>query len=116
MKIVGLSYPDVFLGAWVNPAFPNGEDLARTSVALYEDFNGEIVAEYAKFGAALITYGCFAISVTQRLGLRMNASGSKTTPYLSDALDALRHRREAARVNVISNPHSRGPEPEPPVE
>ncbi|MDX3661393.1 GDSL-type esterase/lipase family protein [Streptomyces sp. ID05-26A] len=54
VKIVGLSYPDVFLGAWVNPAFPNGEDLARTSVALYEDFNGEIAAEYAKFGAKFV--------------------------------------------------------------
>ncbi|MGW6446209.1 SGNH/GDSL hydrolase family protein [Lentzea sp. NPDC055074] len=54
VKIVGLSYPDVFLGAWVNPSFPNGEDLARTSVALYEDFNGAIAAEYAKFGATFV--------------------------------------------------------------
>lgn len=54
VKIVGLSYPDVFLGAWVNPAFPNGEDLARTSVALYEDFNGQIAAEYDKFGARFV--------------------------------------------------------------
>lgn len=54
VKIVGLSYPDVFLGAWVNPAFPNGEDLARTSVALYEDFNAQIAAEYAKFGAKFV--------------------------------------------------------------
>ena len=54
VRIVGLGYPDVFLGAWVNPSLPNGEDLARTSVALYEDFNGEIAAEYAKFGAKFI--------------------------------------------------------------
>lgn len=54
VKIVGLTYPDVFLGAWVNPVFPNGEDLARTSVPMYEDFNGEIAAEYAKFGAKFV--------------------------------------------------------------
>jgi lysophospholipase L1-like esterase len=54
VKIVGLSYPDVFLGAWVNPEFSNGEDLARTSVTLYEDFNGQIAAEYAKFGAKYV--------------------------------------------------------------
>lgn len=54
VKIVGLSYPDVFLGAWVNPEFPNGEDLARTSVTLYEDFNSQIAAEYAKFGAKYV--------------------------------------------------------------
>ncbi|MFI6096039.1 SGNH/GDSL hydrolase family protein [Lentzea sp. NPDC051213] len=54
VQIVGLSYPDVFLGAWVNPAHPNGEDLARTSVPLYEDFNREIAAEYAKFGAKFV--------------------------------------------------------------
>ncbi|MGW6929401.1 SGNH/GDSL hydrolase family protein [Lentzea sp. NPDC054927] len=54
VKIVGLSYPDVFLGAWVNPSLPDGEDLARTSVALYEDFNREISAEYAKFGATFV--------------------------------------------------------------
>lgn len=54
VKIVGLTYPDVFLGAWVNPSLPNGEDLARSSVALYEDFNGEIAAEYAKFGAEFV--------------------------------------------------------------
>lgn len=54
VKVVGLTYPDVFLGAWVNPVFPNGEDLARTSVPMYEDFNGEIGAEYAKFGAKFV--------------------------------------------------------------
>ncbi len=54
VKIVGLSYPDVFLGAWVNPDVHNGEDVARTSVKLYEDFNGEIAAEYAKFGAKYV--------------------------------------------------------------
>ncbi|MEV6238525.1 GDSL-type esterase/lipase family protein [Lentzea sp. NPDC051838] len=54
VKIVGLSYPDVFLGAWVNPEFSNGEEVARASVKLYEDFNGEIAAEYAKFGASYV--------------------------------------------------------------
>jgi lysophospholipase L1-like esterase len=54
VKIVGLSYPDVFLGAWVNPEFPNGEDVARTSVTLYEDFNSQVAAEYAKFGAKYV--------------------------------------------------------------
>ncbi|WP_156212789.1 SGNH/GDSL hydrolase family protein [Lentzea aerocolonigenes] len=61
VKIVGLSYPDVFLGAWVNPEFSNGEDVARASVKLYEDFNGEIAAEYAKFGASYV-------DVTSRTG------------------------------------------------
>ncbi|MEU0883374.1 GDSL-type esterase/lipase family protein [Lentzea sp. NPDC005914] len=61
VKIVGLSYPDVFLGAWVNSEIPNGEDVARTSVKLYEDFNGEIAAEYAKFGANYV-------DVTNRTG------------------------------------------------
>ncbi|MDT7783458.1 MAG: hypothetical protein QOF58_1877 [Pseudonocardiales bacterium] len=61
VKIVGLSYPDVFLGAWVYPEFPNGEDVARASVKLYEDFNGEIAAEYAKFGANYV-------DVTSRTG------------------------------------------------
>jgi lysophospholipase L1-like esterase len=54
VQIVGLSYPDVFLGAWVNPSLPNGEDLARTSITMYEDFNGQIAAEYAKFGAKFV--------------------------------------------------------------
>jgi lysophospholipase L1-like esterase len=54
VKIIGLTYPDVFLGAWVNPVFPNGEDLARTSVPMYEDFNGQLAAEYAKFGAKFV--------------------------------------------------------------
>ncbi|NGY60189.1 hypothetical protein G7043_14765 [Lentzea sp. NEAU-D13] len=54
VPIVGISYPDVFLGAWVNPSLPNGEDVARTSVSLYQDFNGEIAAEYAKFGAKFV--------------------------------------------------------------
>jgi lysophospholipase L1-like esterase len=54
VQIVGLSYPDVFLGAWVNREFPNGEDVARTSVTLYEDFNSQIAAEYARFGAKYV--------------------------------------------------------------
>jgi lysophospholipase L1-like esterase len=51
VKIVGLTYPDVFLGAWVNPSFPNGKNIARLSVTMFQDFNTTIAAEYAKFGA-----------------------------------------------------------------
>jgi lysophospholipase L1-like esterase len=54
VPIVGIGYPDVFLGAWVNPSLPNGEDVARTSVTLYQDFNVELAAEYAKFGAKFV--------------------------------------------------------------
>ena len=51
--IVGLTYPDVFLGAWVSPAFPDGQDLARQSVSLFRDFfNRVLAAEYAKVDAA----------------------------------------------------------------
>jgi lysophospholipase L1-like esterase len=50
--IVGLTYPDVFLGAWVSPAFPDGEELARLSVPLFRDlFNTALRAEYAKIDA-----------------------------------------------------------------
>jgi lysophospholipase L1-like esterase len=51
VKIVGLTYPDVFLGAWVNPSFPNGQGIARLSVSMFQDFNTRIAAEYGKFGA-----------------------------------------------------------------
>ncbi|SER16699.1 Lysophospholipase L1 [Lentzea xinjiangensis] len=51
VKIVGLTYPDVFLGAWVNPSFPNGKDLARLSVTMFRDFNARIAAQYDRFGA-----------------------------------------------------------------
>jgi hypothetical protein len=34
-QIVGLTCPDVFLGAWVSPAFPDGQNLARLSVPLF---------------------------------------------------------------------------------
>ncbi|MET9226202.1 GDSL-type esterase/lipase family protein [Lentzea sp. NPDC003310] len=54
VRIVGLGYPDVYLGAWVDPSLPNGESLARTSVALYEDFNAQVAAEYGKFGATFV--------------------------------------------------------------
>ncbi len=50
-RIVGLTYPDVFLGAWVNPSFPNGKNLARLSVTMFEQFNGVLAAEYGKFRA-----------------------------------------------------------------
>ncbi|NKE62812.1 hypothetical protein FXN61_41260 [Lentzea sp. PSKA42] len=51
VKIVGLTYPDVFLGAWVNPSFPNGKNLATLSVSMFQNFNSEITAEYGRFGA-----------------------------------------------------------------
>ncbi|MCR3752634.1 Lysophospholipase L1 [Lentzea californiensis] len=51
VKIVGLTYPDVFLGAWVNPSFPNGKNLARLSVTMFQDFNTKIAAQYGRFGA-----------------------------------------------------------------
>jgi lysophospholipase L1-like esterase len=51
VQIVGLTYPDVFLGAWVNPSFPNGKNIAQLSVPMFQDFNGTIAAVYAKFGA-----------------------------------------------------------------
>jgi lysophospholipase L1-like esterase len=50
--IVGLTYPDVFLGAWVSSAFPDGQGLARQSVPLFRDFfNKVLAAEYEKVGA-----------------------------------------------------------------
>ncbi|WP_433260623.1 GDSL-type esterase/lipase family protein [Actinosynnema sp. CS-041913] len=53
--IVGLTYPDVFLGAWVSPAFPDGRDLARLSVTLFRDFfNTALKAEYEKVGADFV--------------------------------------------------------------
>ncbi|MEU4744480.1 SGNH/GDSL hydrolase family protein, partial [Actinosynnema sp. NPDC023658] len=53
--IVGLTYPDVFLGAWVSPSFPNGKDLARQSVSLFRDFfNAALKAEYEKVGAKFV--------------------------------------------------------------
>ncbi len=53
--IVGLTYPDVFLGAWVSPAFPNGQDLARLSVSLFRDFfNAALKSEYEKVGAEFV--------------------------------------------------------------
>ncbi|MGB3439253.1 MAG: GDSL-type esterase/lipase family protein [Actinophytocola sp.] len=51
--IVGLTYPDVFLGAWVSPAFPDGQNLARQSVPLFRDFfNPVLETEYEKIDAA----------------------------------------------------------------
>jgi len=51
--IVGLTYPDVFLGAWVSPVFPDGQNLARQSVPLFRDFfNPVLEAEYGKVDAA----------------------------------------------------------------
>jgi lysophospholipase L1-like esterase len=53
--IVGLTYPDVFLGAWVSPGFPNGQDIARLSVPLFRDFfNTALKAEYDKVGAQFV--------------------------------------------------------------
>ncbi|RKT74939.1 GDSL-like lipase/acylhydrolase family protein [Saccharothrix variisporea] len=53
--IVGLTYPDVFLGAWVSPAFPDGQGLARLSVSLFRDvFNPALKSEYEKAGAVFV--------------------------------------------------------------
>ncbi|NUT47629.1 MAG: hypothetical protein HOV94_10030, partial [Saccharothrix sp.] len=53
--ILGLTYPDVFLGAWVSPDFPNGQDLARLSVSLFRDFfNTALKAEYERVGATFV--------------------------------------------------------------
>lgn len=53
--IVGLTYPDVFLGAWVSPDFPNGQQLARLSVPLFRDvFNKALKTEYAKIDARFV--------------------------------------------------------------
>lgn len=50
-RIVGLTYPNVFLGAWVNQSFPNGRNLARLSVSMFEDFNAKLMTEYGNFKA-----------------------------------------------------------------
>lgn len=53
--IVGLTYPDVFLGAWVSPDFPDGQDLAHMSVPLFRDFfNTALKAEYARIDAEFV--------------------------------------------------------------
>lgn len=47
VPIVGLTYPDVFLGAWVSPSFSDGENLAQLSVGLFRTFfNTTLAAEY----------------------------------------------------------------------
>ncbi|WNV86354.1 GDSL-type esterase/lipase family protein [Umezawaea sp. Da 62-37] len=54
-RIVGLTYPDVFLGAWVSPSFPNGQNLARLSVPLFRDgLNAGLKAEYEQVGATFV--------------------------------------------------------------
>ncbi|GAA3867763.1 SGNH/GDSL hydrolase family protein [Saccharothrix violaceirubra] len=53
--IVGLTYPDVFLGAWVSARLPDGQALARTSVPLFRDvLNPALSAEYGKIGAKFV--------------------------------------------------------------
>jgi lysophospholipase L1-like esterase len=53
--IVGLTYPDVFLGAWVSPEFRDGENLARLSVPLFQNFfNTALKAEYEKIDAKFV--------------------------------------------------------------
>lgn len=53
--IVGLTYPDVFLGAWVSPEFPDGQNLARLSVPLFQNFfNTGLEAEYEKVGGEFV--------------------------------------------------------------
>ncbi len=54
-EIVGLTYPDVFLGAWVSPAFPDGQNLARLSVPMFRDFfNKTLKSEYDKIDAKFV--------------------------------------------------------------
>ncbi|WP_222598162.1 GDSL-type esterase/lipase family protein [Lentzea tibetensis] len=54
-RIVGLTYPDVFLGAWVSPDFRDGKNLAQLSVTLFRDvFNATLKAEYEKVGAEFV--------------------------------------------------------------
>jgi lysophospholipase L1-like esterase len=54
-QIVGLTYPDVFLGAWVSPAFQDGQGIARLSVTLFRDlFNAALKAEYERVGAKFV--------------------------------------------------------------
>ncbi|WP_199443752.1 GDSL-type esterase/lipase family protein [Umezawaea beigongshangensis] len=53
--IVGLTYPDVFLGAWVSPEFTDGQSLARLSVPLFQNFfNTALKSEYEKVGAEFV--------------------------------------------------------------
>jgi lysophospholipase L1-like esterase len=53
--IVGLTYPDVFLGAWMSPAFPDGQDLARLSVPLFRNvFNTALRTSYDDVGATFV--------------------------------------------------------------
>jgi lysophospholipase L1-like esterase len=53
--IVGLTYPDVFLGAWVSSVLPNGQGLARLSVTLFQDLlNTALEAEYEAVGAKFV--------------------------------------------------------------
>jgi lysophospholipase L1-like esterase len=53
--IVGLTYPNVFLGAWVSPQFPDGPDLARDSVPLFRDFfNTMLKDEYDRIDATFV--------------------------------------------------------------
>ena len=53
--IIGLTYPDVFLGAWVSSEFPDGQSLARLSVPLFRDFfNTALEAEYGKIDAEFV--------------------------------------------------------------
>lgn len=54
-RIIGLTYPDVFLGAWVSPEFPDGQSLARFSVSLFRDFfNTALKTEYGKIDAEFV--------------------------------------------------------------
>jgi lysophospholipase L1-like esterase len=53
--IVGLTYPDVFLGAWVSPEFRDGKNLARLSVPLFQNFfNTALKSEYAAIDAKFV--------------------------------------------------------------
>lgn len=54
VPIVGLTYPDIYLGAWVTPN-PDARAIATGSVVLFRSIlNPALAAEYAKAGAAFV--------------------------------------------------------------
>jgi lysophospholipase L1-like esterase len=54
VRVVGLTYPDMFLGAWVSGG-PDGHEIATRSVSMFRDaLNPTLRAEYAKAGASFV--------------------------------------------------------------
>jgi lysophospholipase L1-like esterase len=53
LRIVGLTYPDIFLGAWVWPGVPH--ERATATVGVFETlFNPVLAEEYARVGATFV--------------------------------------------------------------